>query len=157
MIMMSKFIFNFSNFCVIICFLTKLLILGILFSAVVNTAFAAKGLILDILPSIPVILVLQSVFLTRPLVSGFFFSNSDLSVSYLVFKTNALVAILFALTTDLSYTVFLTTSFFTTSFSLLKPTGTDANLSISNLSISVFKQAKFDFNPKREVSTCETF
>ena len=108
---MSKFIFNFSNFCVIICFLTKLLILGILFSAVVNTAFAAKGLILDILPSIPVILVLQSVFLTRPLVSGFFFSNSDLSVSYLVFKTNALVSILFTLATNLSYTVFLTTSF----------------------------------------------
>ena len=73
MIMISKFFFNFSNFCVIICFLTKLLILGILFSAVVNAAFAAKGLILGILPSIPVILVLQSAFLTRPLVSGFFF------------------------------------------------------------------------------------
>ena len=39
-------------------FLTKLLILGILFSTVVNAAFVAKPLILDILPSLSVILAL---------------------------------------------------------------------------------------------------
>ena len=54
------FFYNFSNFCVTICwvFLTKLLILGILFSTVVNAAFVAKPLILAILPSISVILAL---------------------------------------------------------------------------------------------------
>ena len=109
--MISKFLFNFSNFCVIICFFTKLLILGILFSTVVNAAFVAKPLMLGILPSISVILVLQSVFLTRPLVSGILFYNLVLSASYLVFNTNALVSILFTLATNLSHTVFLTTLF----------------------------------------------
>ena len=60
--------------------------------------------------------------------------------------------ILFTLATSLSYTVFLTTSFFTTSLNLLKSTGAGANLSISNSSTSVFKLAKFDFNAKLEVS-----
>ena len=84
-------------------FLTEPLISGILFSTTVNAAFVAKPLIFGILPSISVILALQSVFLTRPLVSGILFSNSFLSVSYLVFKTNAL---LFTLAINLSYTVF---------------------------------------------------
>ena len=83
------------------------------------------------------------------------FSNSDLSVSCLVFKTNALVSILITLATSLSCIVFLTTSFFTTSLSLLKSAGTGSNLSISNLSTSIFKPAKFVFNVKLEVSTCE--
>ena len=55
----------------------------------------------------------------------------------------------------MSYAVFLTMSFFATSLSLLKSTGTGANLSISNLSTSVFKLGKFAFNAKLEVSTCE--
>ena len=96
MIMISKFLFKLSNFCIIIFFLTKLLILGILFSIPVNAAFVAKPLILGILPSILAIL----------------FSNSALSVSYLVFKTNALVSIPLTLATNLSDKVFLTTSFF---------------------------------------------
>ena len=54
------------------------------------------------LPSISVILVLYSIFLTRPLVSGIFFSNSVLSASHLVFKTKALVSILFTLATNSS-------------------------------------------------------
>ena len=58
MIMISKLIFNFSNLCVIIYFLTKLLILGILFSTAVNAAFVAKSLILGILFSMSVILAL---------------------------------------------------------------------------------------------------
>ena len=55
---MIKFIFNMSNFCVIICFLTKLLTLGILFSIAVNAVFVAKLLISETLFSNSVILVL---------------------------------------------------------------------------------------------------
>ena len=64
---------------------------------------------------------------------------------------------LFTFAAKLSYTVFLTTSFFTASLSLLKSAGTGANLSMSNLSISVFRLAKFAFSVKPEVSTCGTF
>ena len=52
---------------------------------------------------------------------------------------------------------FLTTSFFTASLSLLKSIGTGTNFPISKLSTSVFQLAKFAFNPKLEVSTCEIF
>ena len=58
MIMIIKFIFNFCNFSIIVCFLTKLLTLGILFSTLVNAVFVAKLLVSGILPSISVILVL---------------------------------------------------------------------------------------------------
>ena len=53
--------------------------------------------------------------------------------------------------------MFLTLSFFTTSLNLIKSTGTGTNLSITSLSTSVFKLAKFDFNAKLEVSTCAIF
>ena len=56
MTMIIKFIFNFCNFSVIICFLTRLLTLGILFSTVVNAVFVAKLLTSGILPSISLIL-----------------------------------------------------------------------------------------------------
>ena len=72
-------------------FLTKLLTSGILFSTSVNAELVAKALTLGILPFISVILALQSVFLKSPLVSEIFFSYSDLSISYLVFKTNPIV------------------------------------------------------------------
>ena len=78
-------------------------------------------------------------------------------MSYLVFKTNPLVSVLFTLVINLSYTSFLTTWFFTPSLSLLKSTGTGTNLSIPNLSTSAFKIAKFVFNAKLEVSRCVTF
>ena len=59
MIMINKFLSNFSNFYIIICFfLTKLLILDILFLTVVNAAFVAIPPILGILPSFSVILAL---------------------------------------------------------------------------------------------------
>ena len=120
MIMISKFFFNFRNFCVIICFLTKLLALGILFSTAVNAVFVANILTSGILSSISVILVLQTTFLTWSLVLRIFFSISDLFVSNLVFETILLVLILFTFATYSSYTVFLTTSFFTTSLNLFK-------------------------------------
>ena len=85
------------------------------------------------------------------------FSNSDLSISYLVLKRKSLVSIAFTLATNLSYTVFLTTSFFTTLLNLLKSLGTGTNLSMSNLSTSVFKLAKFVFNAKLEASTYQIF
>ena len=81
-------------------FLTRLLTLGILFSTAVNAALVGKPEILSILPSISAVLALQSVFLTSSLVLGaflsvslIFFSKSDLTMSYLVFKTNPLVLI----------------------------------------------------------------
>ena len=58
MIMIIKFPFNFFNVCVVISFLTKLLILGILFSKVVNAEVVVQTLILGILPTISVILAL---------------------------------------------------------------------------------------------------
>ena len=58
----SNFIFNFTNFCVIISFfLTKLLTLGILFSTVVRAVVVAKLLILGILLLISLILALRAV------------------------------------------------------------------------------------------------
>ena len=58
MIMISDFLLNFTNFCVIICFLTKLLTSGILFSTAINAELIAKPLILGILLSISIILEL---------------------------------------------------------------------------------------------------
>ena len=115
-------------------FVAKLLISGILFSNSASFAYLKKSVTL--------------VFLSF---------NSDFSVSYLVFKTKPLVSKLFTLVTYLSYISFLTTSFFTTSLSLLKSTGTGTNLSTSNLSTSVFKLSRFVFNANLEVSICEIF
>ena len=53
MIMTINFTFNFTNFCVIVCFLTKPLTFGISFS---NAELVAKSLMLGILASILVIL-----------------------------------------------------------------------------------------------------
>ena len=55
-------------------------------------------------------------------------------MSYLAFKTNPLVSMLFTLATNLSYKAFLTTSSFTTSLSLLKSIVAGTNLSMPNLS-----------------------
>ena len=96
-------------------------------------------------------------YLKKSVTLVFLSFNSDFSVSYLVFKTKPLVSKLFTLVTYLSYISFLTTSFFTTSLSLLKSTGTGTNLSTSNLSTSVFKLSRFVFNANLEVSICEIF
>ena len=130
--------------------------------------------ILGTLFSISVILAFKSVFLTKLLASGILFSTVaysflvarppcfvilsptnfivfsifELSVSYEVFKRNFVVTMLSTFVTNLSTSVFLTTSFFTTSISSLKLTGTSPNLSISNLSTSVFRLAEFDLSAK---------
>ena len=100
-----------------VCF-TELLTYGILFSTTVNAELVPRPAILGILPSILVILAFKSAFFANSLVSGIllspsliFFSKSDLSVSYVVFKTNPVVSMLFTLATTLSYTVFLIASF----------------------------------------------
>ena len=59
--------------------------------------------------------------------------------------------------TNLLYSVFLATSFFTTLFNLDKSIGTVFNLSTSILSTSVFKLARFVFNAKLLTFTCVTF
>ena len=87
--MISKFLLGFSNFCVIIYFLTKLLTLRILFPTSVNAVFVAKLVTPGVLFSNSV----SFVFLTKSVTSGIFFCNSALSVWYLVFKTKSLVSI----------------------------------------------------------------
>ena len=92
MIMVSKFIFNFCNFYVMICFfLTKLLALGILFSTALNEVFIAKLLISGILFSYSE----SFAFCTKSVTLGILFANSVSSLPYLVFKTKSLVSILF--------------------------------------------------------------
>ena len=63
----------------------------------------------------------------------------------------------FTFVANLSYSVFLTTSFFTTLFSLAQSLGTGVNLSISSLSTSVFKLTQFEFSKKLLTSTCDIF
>ena len=70
MIMISKFLFNFTNFCVIVSFLTKLLTLGILFSTAVRALVVAKLLILGISPLISFLLALRAEVLTRLVIVG---------------------------------------------------------------------------------------
>ena len=67
------------------------------------------------------------------------------------------MSILSTFAINLSYTVFLTTSIFTTLLNLLKPAGIGTSLSMSDLSMSLFKLAKLVFSAKLEVSTCEIF
>ena len=134
--------------------MTRLLTSGILFSTAVNAVLVAKPEVLGISLSISVILALHCLFLSASLI---LFSKIYLSVSHLVFKTNLLVSILFTISTNLSYTVFLTNSLFTTLLSLLKSTGTVFNLSISILSISAYRLAESDFATRLDESTPVAF
>ena len=67
----SNFTFNFSNFCVIVCFfLTKLLTLAILFLTAVRAAVVAKLVILDILFLTSFILALTLELVAKLVISG---------------------------------------------------------------------------------------
>ena len=101
--------------------MTRLLTFGILFSTAVNVEVVAKPLILVISALTSFIFVLRTVLVVKLVISG---------ILSLIFFTLAL------------YSVFLTTSFSTTLLSLLKSTGTSANLSISNISTLLFKLLK---------------
>ena len=87
------------------------------------------------------------------LVSGIFLSTSSIiflrftsSKSRCILETNPLIGTLLSKVlinlTNLSYSVFLTTPFFTASLSLLKLTRTVCSLSTSNLSHLDFRLAK---------------
>ena len=94
MIMISNFLFNFTNFCVIVTFFTKLLTLGILSSTKVKAAVLAKLIILGIFPLNSFILALRGT-----LVANLVVILGILSLTFLILAL---------------YTPFLTTSFFTT-------------------------------------------
>ena len=64
---------------------------------------------------------------------------------------------LFTLETNLLYSDFLTTFFFTTLLSLSKSLGAGVNLSISDLSTSVFKLGKFGISAKLLAPACDIF
>ena len=83
MIMITKPIFDFSNVCVIICFVKKTTNTSILFSTAVNAAFVAKLQISGILFSN----LVRFVFFNKISHIRNFFSNSVLSSLYLVFNT----------------------------------------------------------------------
>ena len=74
--MISKYLLELTYFCIINCFLIKLLASGILFSTALNAVFVAKILKFGILFSNSV----SFVFLTKSVTSGIFFSNFVLSV-----------------------------------------------------------------------------
>ena len=76
MIAIIEFIFNISNLSIAVCFSIKPLILGVLFSTLVNAVFVAKLLILGILFST----VINAVFLAKPLISGILSSVSAILV-----------------------------------------------------------------------------
>ena len=65
MIMISNFLFNFTNLCVIVSFLTTLLTLGILFSTAVRATVVAKLVILGIPPLTSFILALRAEVVTK--------------------------------------------------------------------------------------------
>ena len=69
MIISSSFIFNFTNFYVILSFLTKLLTLGISYSTAVRVVVVAKLLILSILFLSSFILTLRAVVAVAKLVT----------------------------------------------------------------------------------------
>ena len=109
--MISSFLFSFTNFCVIVSFLTKLLTLGILFSTAVRAVVLAKLVILGIMPLTSFILALGVALVAKFVISAILHS----------------IFLIFAL-----YSFFLTTSFFTTLLSLPKSTGVVSNFPISN-------------------------
>ena len=82
-------------------------------------------------------LLMLGIFLPTSLI---FISRLDLSLSYLVFKTNLVVSIFINLAANLTYTAFLTTLLFTASLRLLESTGTVLNLFTSILPTSAFNR-----------------
>ena len=68
MVMIINFTFSFANVCIMVCFLNKVMALGILLSTPINAELVAKPLILGIILSISVMLELEPVFLTKLLV-----------------------------------------------------------------------------------------
>ena len=72
----SNFLSSFTNLCVIVSFLTKLLALGILFSTAVRAVVAAKLVILGIFFLTSFILALRAVVVTKLMILGILFLTS---------------------------------------------------------------------------------
>ena len=70
--MISNFPFNFIDFCVIVSFFTKLLILGILFSTVVRAVLVTKLVILGISLLTSFILALRLELVAKLVISVFY-------------------------------------------------------------------------------------
>ena len=68
--MINNFLSNFTRFCVIVSFLTKLLTLGILFSTGARAEVAAMLVILGIFPLTSFILALRVVLVVKLVISG---------------------------------------------------------------------------------------
>ena len=68
MIIISNFLFNFTNFWVIVIFLTKLLTLGILLSTGLRAVVLAKSVILGVLPLTSFILALRVAVVAKLLI-----------------------------------------------------------------------------------------
>ena len=131
--MISKFFFNFSNFCIIICFLNAWC-----FSLYFSNF------------SIVICLFNKTTCIRN------FFSNSALS-AHTQFLKQICQNQYYLLQHLINHIHFFSNIIFyyITQFTQISRTG--ANLSISSLSTSVFKLARFDFNAKLEVSACEIF
>ena len=78
----SNFIFNFTNFCVIVSFFTKLLTLGILSSTALRAVVVAKLIILGIYLLTSLILVLRAAVVAKLVILGI----SPLTIFILVAK-----------------------------------------------------------------------
>ena len=124
--------------------MTKLLTRDILFSTAIKAVVVAKLVILGISPLTSFILALREALVAKLVILGispltsFVLALRQASVAKLVISgISSSIVLILAL-----YTSFLTTSFFTTSLSLLKPTGTGTNLSTSYLSTLLFKLLK---------------
>ena len=113
----SNFIFNFTNFYVIVSFLTKLLTLGILFPTAVRAVVVAKLVILGISPLTPFTLALRETLVPKFVILGilpltsFILELREVLVAKLVIS-GILSSIFLILAL---YTSFFTTSIFTAS------------------------------------------
>ena len=116
--------------------LTKLLTLGISFSTAVKAVVVAKLVIIDILFLTSFILALRAVVAAKLVILDILLLISFILALRLVLVAKlVMLGILSSIFLILAlHASFLTTSFFTTSLSLLKSTGTGTNLSTSDLS-----------------------
>ena len=131
----SNLIFNFTNFCVIDSFFTKLLTLGILFSAAVRRVVVAKLVILGILFLTSVILALKEVVVAKLVKLDIFLTSFILALRVVLVAQLVISGVLYSMLLILTlYTSFLTTYFFATSLSLLNSNRAGTNLWTSNLS-----------------------
>ena len=88
MTVISYFLFNFINICVIVSFLTRLLILGISFSTAVRAVVVAKLLILGIFDLTSFMLALRVVLLGKLVISSILTSMFLIFTFYYVFFNN---------------------------------------------------------------------